>query len=141
MSTPQNFPLDTRILIVDDDATACQILLKKLGELGYEEVTSATDGTIAWQMIDENLRDDNPFGLVISDLEMEEIGGLELLKRIREDPRSRHIPFIMLTAYGEVNNLVNSVKAKVDDFIVKPLQGDTLKAKLERTYSIWIKRN
>lgn len=134
MANLPTFPLNTRVLVIDDDGAACQIIAEGLHKLGYQDVTLASDGAIAWEMIVETIQDQRPFQLIISDLEMEEVSGVELLRRIRTDTRTKGIPFIMLTAHSDLSAVLNSVNASVDDYIVKPFRLETLYTKLHTVY-------
>ncbi len=114
------------ILVVDDYKTMLRIIRNLLKQLGFNNVDEATDGSSALQ----KLRD-NSYGLVISDWNMEPMTGLELLKEVRADTQLGDLPFIMVTAESKSENVVAAKQAGVSNYIVKPFNAETLKAKLE----------
>ncbi len=113
------------ILIVDDYKTMLRIVRNLLKQIGFENVDEATDGSSALQKLREK-----PFGLVISDWNMEPMTGLQLLKEIRADIKLKNMPFIMVTAESKTENVVAAKEAGVNNYIVKPFNADTLKSKL-----------
>ncbi len=114
------------ILVVDDYKTMLRIIRNLLKQLGFNNVDEATDGSSALQ----KLRD-KAYGLVISDWNMEPMTGLELLKEVRADTQLGQLPFIMVTAESKSENVVAAKQAGVSNYIVKPFNAETLKAKLE----------
>ena len=117
--------LNMPILIVDDYKTMLRIIRNLLKQLGFNNVDEATDGSAALQ----KLRD-KPYGLVISDWNMEPMSGLELLKEVRADGKLNGLPFIMITAESKTDNVVAAKQAGVSNYIVKPFNAETLKTKL-----------
>lgn len=113
------------ILIVDDYKTMLKIIRNLLKQLGFTNVEEATDGSEALG----KLRD-GEFDLVISDWNMEPMTGLQLLKEVRADDRLRPVPFIIITAESKIENVVAAKEAGVSNYIVKPFNAATLKAKL-----------
>jgi len=118
------------VLVVDDFATMRRIVKGVLKELGFKNIVEADDGSSALQ---ELKKDD--FGLIVSDWNMPKITGLDLLKAIRADDKYKNIPFIMVTAEGQKDNVVEAIKAGVSNYVVKPFTPDTLKEKLEKVLS------
>ena len=84
------------ILLVDDQEDNIYTLERRLKKDGYTQLTSATNGTDALQLINSN-----PYDLILLDLMMPDISGLEVLEEIKSDPNLRHIPVIMITASDE----------------------------------------
>lgn len=124
-----------RVLVVDDMMTMRKLVSKICKELGATDITEASDGAKAWEAITNA----NPaFGLVISDWNMPNSTGLDLLKRVRSDSRFKNLPFLMVTAEAEQGQVADAVKSGVDNYLVKPFDKETLKSKLE---AIWKKRN
>ena len=113
------------ILIVDDYKTMLRIIRNLLKQLGFENVDEATDGTAALQKIRER-----PYGLVISDWNMEPMTGIELLREVRADEKVKGTPFIMVTAESKTENVVAAKEAGVSNYIVKPFNAETLKQKI-----------
>ncbi len=121
MAVDYNMP----ILIVDDYRTMLKIIRNLLKQLGFTNVEEAADGSEALG----KLRD-GEFDLVISDWNMEPMTGLQLLKEVRADERLRSVPFIIITAESKIENVVAAKEAGVSNYIVKPFNSATLKAKL-----------
>lgn len=114
------------ILVVDDYRTMVRIIKNLLRQLGFENVDDASDGSEAL----DKLRS-QPYGLVISDWNMEPVSGYELLKAVRCDPALADLPFIMVTAEAKSENVVAAKKAGVSNYIVKPFNAALLKLKIQ----------
>jgi two-component system chemotaxis response regulator CheY len=114
-----------KILIVDDYKTMLRIIGNLLKQLGFQHIEEATDGTMALEKLKKHT-----FDLIISDWNMEPMSGLELLKNVRSDTSLKNLPFIMVTAESKVENVVIAKQAGVTNYIVKPFNAQTLKAKL-----------
>jgi len=114
------------ILIVDDYKTMLRIVKNLLKQLGFDNVDEATDGGMAIEKMKEKA-----YGLIISDWNMEPVTGLDLLKHVRSDEKTKSVPFIMVTAESKPENVVVAKQAGVSNYIVKPFNAETLKAKLE----------
>lgn len=113
------------VLIVDDYKTMLRIVRNLLKQLGFNNVDEATDGSMALQM----LRVGN-YGLIISDWNMEPMTGLQLLREVRADAKTKDIPFIMVTAESKSENVIAAKQAGVSNYIVKPFNAETLKTKM-----------
>jgi two-component system chemotaxis response regulator CheY len=125
------FDPKTKVLVVDDMLTMRKIVMKTCKQIGFSDLTEAADGKIAW----ETLSAPNAgFGLVISDWNMPNCTGLDLLKRVRADANLKGIPFVLLTAESEMSQVAEALKAGVDNYIVKPFTPDGLQKKLIETY-------
>ena len=122
------FDPKTKILIVDDMLTMRKLVVKICKELGFSDLTEATDGAKAWEAISSA---EPPFGLVISDWNMPNTTGLDLLKRVRADQRFKKLPFVMVTAEAEQHQILEAVKSGVSNYVIKPFTAETLKEKLE----------
>ena len=114
------------VLIVDDYKTMLRILRNLLKQLGFNNVEEASDGSAALQ----TLRSGGPFGMVISDWNMEPMTGLQLLREVRADEKLKATPFIMITAESKTENVIAAKAAGVSNYIVKPFTADTLKTKM-----------
>lgn len=121
------FDSTTKILVVDDMLTMRKIVSRCLKDFGYSHIAEAADGEAAW-----NLMQSEPagFGLVISDWNMPNCSGLDLLKRVRSDQRIKMTPFILVTAESEASQVSQALAAKVDGYIVKPFNAEILKNKI-----------
>lgn len=125
------FDLKTKVLVVDDMLTMRKIIIKVCKELGFTDIVEAPDGAQAWKVISESPA---PIQLVISDWNMPNLSGLELLKKVRADGKLKALPFIMVTAEAEQHQIVEAIKAGVNSYVVKPFTADTLKTKLEAVH-------
>lgn len=130
------FAPTTRVLIVDDMSTMRKIVGKTCKELGFSDLTEAADGTLAWEALQTAAA---PIGLIISDWNMPNCTGIDLLKRVRADSRFKGVPFILVTAEAEQHQVIEAVKAGVDQYVVKPFTKDDLKTKLEAVYKKYAK--
>ena len=113
------------ILIVDDYKTMLRIIRNLLKQLGFDNVDEATDGQQALSRMKAK-----PYGLVISDWNMEPMTGYELLKQVRADDGLKGTPFIMVTAESKTENVIAAKQAGVNNYIVKPFNAETLKTKM-----------
>ena len=114
-----------RVVIVDDYTTMLRILRNLLRQLEINNVEEANDGDTAYLLMQKN-----PPDLVISDWNMVPVTGLDLLRKVRADAKLKHIPFIMVTAESKTENVVAAKQAGVSNYIVKPFNADTLRAKI-----------
>ena len=124
-------PIDKsmNVLIVDDYKTMLRIIRNLLKQIEFNNVEEASDGGDALA----KLRTGN-FGLVISDWNMAPMTGLQLLQEVRADTKLKHTPFIMVTAESKTENVVAAKQAGVSNYIVKPFNAATLKAKMEAVF-------
>ena len=117
--------INMKILIVDDYKTMLQIIRNLLRQLNFTDIDEATDGAMAFSMLQQAKYD-----LVISDWNMEPMSGIELLEKIRSDDSLKHIPFVMITAESTTEKIVLAKQAGVSSYIVKPFNAESLKAGL-----------
>jgi two-component system, chemotaxis family, chemotaxis protein CheY len=122
------FDLKTKILVVDDMLTMRKIITKVLKELGYTDISEASDGKEAWEKLSTS---EVPFGLVISDWNMPNLTGLEFLKLVRKNEKFVSTPFLLVTAEAESHQVAEAIKSGVDQYVIKPFSRDNLKVKLE----------
>ncbi len=115
------------VLVADDFLPMRQIIKGILRNCGFIKIGDASDGAEAWDSICSKRPD-----LIISDWNMPEVSGLELLKRVRAEARTRHIPFLMITAEAYERLVVEAIEAKVSSYIVKPFDSNTLIRKIEQ---------
>ncbi len=121
-----------KILLVEDAATMRKIERKTLASLGFENVTEAGDGEEAIVCI----RETGPFDLVISDWNMPNRSGYDLLLWIRGNEETRDLPFIMATGQGDMKQEKKALDAGVSSFVAKPFNKDELAAKIEESFGI-----
>ncbi len=113
------------LLVVDDDPDILRIVKFFLAKQNYE-VYAATNGEEALTLLDQH----QEIELILSDVMMPKINGLDLLKLIRQDPRFAEIPLILISAEGETSQKVAGLNLGADDFITKPFNFDELMARV-----------
>ena len=118
-----------RVLIVDDFATMRRIVRNILRQLGLQNVVEADDGTTAWDVINREKID-----FIVSDWNMPKMTGIELLRKVRGSEQYADIPFLMVTAEAQQENIIEAAQAKVSNYIVKPFTADTLKQKIDKIF-------
>ena len=117
------------ILIVDDYGTMLKIMRNLLKQLGYENVDDAPNGAAALEKVLAK-----QYGLIISDWNMEPMTGYELLIKVRQSANNAETPFIMVTAESKTDNIMAARKAGVSNYLVKPFNAVTLKAKMDQVF-------
>jgi len=115
-----------KLLVVDDSSTMRRIIKNTLSRLGYEDVLEGEDGLQGWTVLNENPE----IGMLITDWNMPEMNGLELVKKVRGDTRFSDLPIIMVTTEGGKAEVITALKAGVNNYIVKPFTPQVLKEKL-----------
>ncbi len=115
-----------KLLVVDDSSTMRRIIKNTLSRLGYEDVLEGEDGVQGWAVLNENA----DMGMLITDWNMPEMNGLELVKKVRADGRFNDLPIIMVTTEGGKTEVITALKAGVNNYIVKPFTPQVLKEKL-----------
>ncbi len=118
---------DLKILVVDDFATMRKVIRNLLKQVGYEDIVEAEDGVAAMRILKAQKVD-----MVISDWNMPNMTGLELLKAVRADADLTKIPFLMVTAEALQDNVVEAVKSGVSNYIVKPFTAEVLNEKIAK---------
>jgi len=121
--------LTMKILIVDDFSTMRRIVRNILKQLSFNNVDEAEDGDVALEKLKNGSYD-----FVITDWNMPNMTGLDLLKAIRADEILKNIPVLLITAEAEKENVVLAAQAGVNDYIVKPFTGDVLQQKINRIF-------
>jgi len=115
-----------KLLVVDDSSTMRRIIKNTLGRLGYKDILEGEDGVTGWAALDAN----PDTGMLITDWNMPEMNGLELVKKVRADTRFVDLPIIMVTTEGGKAEVITALKAGVNNYIVKPFTPQVLKEKL-----------
>lgn len=125
------FDLKTTVLVVDDMSTMRKLVIKACQAIGFTNFVEAADGTLGWEAINGA---NPPIGLVISDWNMPNCTGIDLLKRVRGDARFKHLPLLLVTAESEKSQIMEALQAAVSGYVVKPFTPDALKAQLEEAH-------
>jgi len=124
-----NMDLSMTVLVVDDFATMRRILKNIFRQLGFENIIEADDGTTALEALKKNKID-----LIVSDWNMPKMTGLELLKTVRASDENKDIPFLMVTAEAQKQNVLDAVQAGVSNYVVKPFTAEQISDKLEKIF-------
>ncbi len=118
-----------RLLVVDDFSTMRRIIKNILRQIGFNNIEEADDGTTAWEVLNKGGID-----FVISDWNMPNMTGIELLRKVRSSEEFADLPFLMVTAEAQQENIIEAVQAKVSNYIVKPFTAETLKQKIDKIF-------
>ena len=118
-----------KILVVDDFSTMRRIVKNLLKELGFANVDEAEDGAVALQKLQEG-----GFDFVVTDWNMPNMDGLQLLQAIRSTPSLAHLPVLMITAEAKKENIIAAAQAGASGYIVKPFTAATLAEKLQKIF-------
>ena len=115
-----------KLLVVDDSSTMRRIIKNTLQRLGHKDILEGGDGVEGWNVLNSN----SDIDMLITDWNMPEMNGLELVKKVRADSRFTDLPIIMVTTEGGKAEVITALKAGVNNYIVKPFTPQVLKEKL-----------
>jgi len=118
-----------QVLVVDDFSTMRRIIKNILRQLGFTNIHEADDGTTAWETLTKSKID-----FVISDWNMPQMTGIDLLRKVRSSEEFANLPFLMVTAEAQQENIIEAVQAKVSNYIVKPFTAETLGQKIDKIF-------
>jgi len=121
--------LNMKVLVVDDFATMRRIVKNILKQIGFTNIIEAEDGKSALKMLQSE-----KFDLIMCDWNMPEMPGIELLGKVRADEQLKGIPFVMVTAEAQKENILEAVKAGVNSYIVKPFTAEIVDQKLKKLF-------
>jgi two-component system, chemotaxis family, chemotaxis protein CheY len=119
-----------KVLVVDDMSTMRRIVKNVLRQIGFSDIVEAENGQDALTKLKAG-----GFGLVVSDWNMPVMQGLELLRAVRADAELKALPFLMVTAEAQKENLIEAVQAGVSNYVVKPFTAEVLQGKLEKIFA------
>jgi two-component system, chemotaxis family, chemotaxis protein CheY len=119
---------NVKFLVVEDNKFMATVVRRVLNSLGTKEVRECADGADALKVLKTF-----PADIVITDWAMEPLDGIELTRMIRtaSDSHNPYVPIIMLTAYSEMNRIVEARDAGVNEFVVKPISVNTLFSRIQ----------
>ena len=123
------FNPNMRVLVVDDFSTMRRIIKNILRQLGFTNVVEADDGTTAWDVLNKD-----KIEFIISDWNMPQMTGIDLLRKVRASEEFGDLPFLMVTAEAQQENIIEAVQAKVSNYIVKPFTAETMKQKIDKIF-------
>ncbi len=118
-----------RVLVVDDFSTMRRIVKNTLRQIGFTQIEEAEDGQKAFDRLMSE-----KFDFVVSDWNMPNMTGIDLLRKVRAEPQLKHLPFLMVTAEAKQENVVEAIKAGVSNYIVKPFTVATLQEKIAKIF-------
>lgn len=118
-----------KFLVVDDFSTMRRIVRNLLKELGFTNVDEAEDGVIALQKLKSS-----EFDFVVTDWNMSNMTGIELLRAIRADAALKALPVLMITAEAKKENIIEAAQAGASGYIVKPFTAGTMSEKLNKIF-------
>ena len=118
-----------KFLVVDDFSTMRRIIRNLLKELGFTNVEEAEDGVAALNKLQSGR-----FEFVVTDWNMPNMSGIELLRNIRKDPLIQNLPVLLVTAEAKRENIVAAAQSGANGYIVKPFTATTLEEKLNRIF-------
>ncbi|AXT45559.1 MULTISPECIES: chemotaxis response regulator CheY [Chromobacterium] len=118
-----------RFLVVDDFSTMRRIVRNLLKELGFTNVDEAEDGMVALHKLKTQ-----HFDFIVSDWNMPNMTGIELLKAVRADAQLKHLPFMMITAEAKRENIIEAAMAGASGYIVKPFTAATMEEKMSKIF-------
>ncbi len=121
---------NTKFLVVDDFPTMRRIIRNLLKELGFSNVEEAEDGVAALAKLKGG-----DIQFVVSDWNMPNMTGLEMLKQMRSDDQLKHLPLLMVTAEAKKENIIAAAQAGASGYVVKPFTAATLDEKLKKIFA------
>lgn len=125
-------PDEITVLVVDDMAIMRTLIKNAISVMGFKKVLEAQDGETAWKIINQRAKGEGKINFIISDWNMPNMTGYDLLKLVRSDEICKDTPFLMVTAEGEKGNISKALKAGVDNFVVKPFTPLIILEKIEK---------
>ena len=132
------FPPTTRFLLVDDMEPLRRIVRIMLKELGYKEVEEAASALEAIQALERIQKSGRNVDIILSDWSMPGMTGLEFLQFVRATEGLKSIPFVMITAEGQREQILAAIQAGVSSYLIKPFSLAQFQDKLK---GVWIKLN
>ncbi len=132
------FDSDTKILVVDDSSNHRQLVFDSLKKLGFKNITTSENVNDAFTKLNTESEMGMPFTLVLSDLNMPGLSGLDFLKVVRETEKFKVLPFLLITTESEKGAVIQAAMNGVSSYIVKPFSVETLTKRLGEA---WQKHN
>lgn len=132
------FSPSVKILLVDDAKGIRSLIKGNLLELGFTNITEAGDGEEALAILNKCQQENAPIELLLTDLRMPNMDGIQLVRKLRKLPQFSRLPILMISADTDKLAIVDAIKAGISDYIIKPLDTNRLQVKLEQ---VWAKVN
>jgi two-component system chemotaxis response regulator CheY len=121
-----------KFLVVDDSPTMRRVMVNALVKIGYTEMVEAEDGMDALM----KLKNDRSIEFIITDWNMPVLDGLTFVKTIRQNNDYTNIPILMVTTRGNQTDVIEALKAKVNNYVVKPFTPEILKSKIDAVLKV-----
>ncbi len=118
-----------KILIVDDFSTMRRIIKNLLRDLGFTNTEEADDGSTALPMLQSG-----NFDFLVTDWNMPQMTGIDLLRAVRADERLKNLPVLMVTAEAKRDQIIEAAQAGVNGYVVKPFTAQALQDKIEKIF-------
>ncbi len=125
-----SYDVNMQVLVVDDFPTMRRIMKDILRQLGINNVIEAEDGVMAWEILGKQQID-----FIIADWNMPKMTGIELLRKVRQSKDYQNMPFLMVTAEAQQENIIEAVQAKVSNYVIKPFTADILEQKIAKIFA------
>lgn len=119
-----------KVLVVDDMSTMRRIIKNVLKQIGFSDMVEAVNGQDALNKLKAG-----DIGFIVSDWNMPVMQGIDLLRAVRADAELKHLPFLMVTAEAQKDNIIEAVQAGVSNYVVKPFTAEALQEKLEKIFA------
>lgn len=116
---------DQKVLIADSYNAMLRIIRNLLEEIGFKNIDDATDGAMALEKFNQG-----DYGLVISEWDLENMDGCQFLESVRQGTHNKNVPFILMSAESNSQNVIKAKNAGVSNFVVKPFNSETLENKI-----------
>ena len=128
------FPVDSKILLVDDSTSLRAMVKNQLLGMGYKKIFEAENGSVALEQVKGSLATGSSFNLILCDWNMPVMNGINFLVEIKADIKLRSIPVLIVTAESDVKQVVQAISAGASDYIVKPFDENILAEKMK---AVW----
>ena len=124
---------EKQVMLVEDLDSPRFIISSYIDALGYGKVEALNSAHKALEMLNSDVK---RFFCIVTDINMPEISGIELIEKVRANPKLKHLPIVVLTSYATVDNLIDCVRAGASGFLVKPPKKGTLRQELDKALRI-----
>ncbi len=126
-------PIDLKILVVDDMDQLRAELIKILRHLGFFNISEARDGAQALEKVEAEASVNEPYRLILSDINMPKMTGIELLEKIRGHSKLKSTPILLISTENERDTIIKALTLGVNNYIIKPFTHDVVAEKINET--------
>lgn len=120
-----------RVLVIDDMAALRESVALLMKGIGFTVVNQADNGKSAIRKLELAIEENAPYGLIMSDINMPELNGIDLVKKLKADDRFKNIPVVMISTENESITVLEAIQAGAINYILKPFTSETLKKKMK----------